>query len=93
MMHGITTYSHPDEWYDVFVPRNRKRQGSKWLTIISDIILFTDKKSYLFNAGRGGTQYRNFTPLSVDEIMIHIGVYIINGLCTGPQVEMEFDSQ
>ena len=93
MLHSITPYSHPAEWYNVPVPRNRKRQGSERLTSIVDITSFTNKKAYLFNAGRGSTQYPNFTPFSVDEIMKHISIYMINGLCPSPQVEMKFDSQ
>ena len=77
----------------MFVPRNRKRRGSEGLPSIADITLFKNKKVYFFNAGRGGTQYPNFTPLSVDEIMRHIGIYMINGLCPSTQVEMKFDSQ
>ena len=74
MMHGITTNSHTDEWYDVFVPRNRKRKFSEGFTSISDTTLFTNKKVYLLNSGKGGTQYPKCTPLSVDEIMRHIGI-------------------
>ena len=93
MMHGITPDSHPNEWYDVFVPRNLKRHGSEGLASIAYITYFTNKKAYLFNAGRGGTQYPNLTPFFVDEIMRHIGIYILNDLSPSPQVEMKFDSQ
>jgi len=91
--YSITPDSHPADWYDVFIPPNRKRQGSEGLIIISDITSFTNKKAYLFNAGRGGTQYPKFTPFSVDETMRHIGLYMLNGLCFSPQVETKFDSQ
>ena len=45
MMHGITPDSHPAGWYNVFVPRNRKRQGSEGLPSIADITSFTNKKA------------------------------------------------
>ena len=44
IMHGITTDSHPAEFYYVFVPHNIKRLGSEGLTSISDITSFTNKK-------------------------------------------------
>ena len=31
--------------------------------------------------------------MSIDEIMQHLGVYILNGLFPSPKVEMNFDSQ
>ena len=39
------------------------------------------------------TQYPELKEFSVDEIMQHLGVYILNGLSPSPQVEMKFDSQ
>ena len=47
----------------------------------------------MYNAGSGGIQYPDFKSFSVDEIMQHLGVYIINGIYPSPQVEMKFDSQ
>lgn len=93
VMHGITPDSHPAKRCNVFVPRNRKRQGSEGFTSIVDTTLFTNKNSYLFNAGVCGTQYPNFTPFSVDIIMRHIGMYMLNCLYPSPQVEMKYDSQ
>ena len=93
MMNDITTNSHTDEWYDVFVPRNRKRKFSEGFTSISDTTLFTNKKVYLLNSGKGGTQYPKCTPLSVDEIMRHIGIYMLNGIFPSTQVETKFESK
>ena len=47
----------------------------------------------MYNSGSGGTQYPDFKEFSVDWIMQHLGVYILNGLSLSPQVEMKFDSQ
>ena len=63
------------------------------VTSKADFTSFTNKKAYLYNAGSGGTQYPEFKEFSADEIMQHLGVYILNGLSPSPQVEMKFDLQ
>ena len=44
------------------------------------------------NAGKGGSIYPNCKPVTVDEMMQHIGLYILHGLAPSPQVEMKFQS-
>ena len=91
--HGIRTTSHPADWYNILMPRSTHRQYNNWVTSIADFTSFTNKKAYLYNAGSGGNQYPNFKEFSVDEIMQHIGVYILNSLSLSPQGEMKFDLQ
>ena len=75
------------------MPRSTRNQDKNGVTPISDFTSITNKKAYLYNAGSGGTQYPDFKEFSTDEIMQHLGVYILNGLSPSPQVEMKFDSQ
>ena len=89
---GINTTSHPADWYNVLMPRSTRCQDKNGVTSIADFTSFTNKKAYLYNTGSGVTQYLEFEEFSVDEIMQHLGVYILNGLSPSPQVEMKFDS-
>ena len=73
--------------------RSKRRQDNNGFTSIADFTSFKNKKAYLYNAGSGGTQYLDFKELSVDEIIQHLGVYILNGLSLSPQVKMKFDLQ
>ena len=91
--HGINTASHPDDWYNVLMTRSTRRQDKNGVTSIADFTSFTNKKAYMYNVGSGGNQYPDFKEFSVDEIMQHLGVYILNGLSPSPQVKMKFDSQ
>ena len=90
---GINTTLHPANWYNVLIPRSKRRQDNNGVTSIANFNSFTNKKSYLYSAGSGGTQYPYFKELCVDEIMQNLGVYILNGLSPSPQVDMKFDSK
>ena len=58
--HGISTPSHPVDWFNVLMPRSTRRQDKNRVTSIADFTSFINKKSYLYNAGSGGTQYLQF---------------------------------
>ena len=45
------------------------------------------------NAGKGGTVYRYFVSFTVQMMMKHIGIYILNGVSPSPQVEMKMSPQ
>ena len=47
----------------------------------------------LSNAGRGGEEYKHFQPFSVDEVMKHLAVYMLNGVSPSPQVAYKFEPQ
>ena len=91
--HGINKTSHSAVWFNVLMPHCTRRQDKNGVTSIADFTSFIKKKSYLYNIGSGGTQYPDFKEFSVDEIMQHLGAYILNGLSPSPQVEMKFDSK
>ena len=54
--HGIKMNLHPAVWYNVLMPCSTRRQDNNGVTSIADFTSFTNKKSYLYNAGIGGTQ-------------------------------------
>ena len=58
--HGINTTSHPADWYNVLMPRSRRRQDKNGVTSIDYFTSFTNKKAYLYKAGSGVTQYPDF---------------------------------
>ena len=45
------------------------------------------------NAGGLGGKYEDFVNFSTDELMKHIGIYLLQALSPSPQVEMKFHSQ
>ena len=59
-IHGISTTSHPDDWFNVLMPRSTRRQDNNRVMSIADFTSFTNKKAYLYNAVSGGTQYPDF---------------------------------
>lgn len=46
----------------------------------------------MHNSGEGGTQYLSFKPFTVNEVMQHIGLYILHGIAPSPQIEMKLES-
>ena len=53
---GITPDYHPDEWNNIFMPRSKRRQDSPEVVLIADFTSYTNKKAYLYNSGKDGTQ-------------------------------------
>ena len=45
------------------------------------------------NAGGLGGKYKNFENFTTNELMRHIGLYLLQALSPSPQVEMKFASQ
>ena len=59
---------------------------------MEDITKWTNVKAIMHNAGEGGTEYPSFKAFTVDEIMQHLGLYILHGIVLSPQIEMKLDS-
>ena len=78
---GIGFNSSPSEWFDVFFPR-KSSVNSK--ISVEDITKWTNQKGML------DEKWLNF---SSDEIMAHIGLYVLQGVSPSPQIEMKFSSQ
>ena len=89
---GITKDSLPHEWFNVFVPRYKKKNAASGFSI-GDWCKFLNLKASLSNAGEGGDVYDSFSPFTVDELMRHISLYMHQGLNPSPQVEMKLKTQ
>ena len=59
---------------------------------MEDITKWTNAKAMMHNAGEGGTEHPSFKVFTVDEIMQHLGLYILHGIAPSPQIEMKLDS-
>ena len=88
---GLNTESHPFEWFNLFMPIKRTRQMHPDMVSMADLTTWSNKKAYLCNAGEGGTQYSDWTKVTVDEVMAFHGLYMHNGLSPLPQVEKKFE--
>ena len=91
--HNISTDSEPSDWFNLFMPLHGKRQDNPNVITLDDLTSWTNKKAYLANAGKGGSNYKSWKPFSVSEIQKHLGLFIINGLSPSPQVAMKLNSQ
>lgn len=91
--HDITMDLHPGEWLNLFVTIYKKSHENLHVVTIEDFTTWENKKSYLSNSGTEGSQCPKWEPLSIEEIMQHLGPYIANGLAPCPQVTMKFNTQ
>mgnify|MGYP003326642903 FL=1 len=87
---GITTSSHPADWLNCFLPLKNDVHDSVSLISIADITSWTNKKAFLMNAGQGGTEYKDFEPFAIEEMLRHFGLYMLNGIAPSPQIESKF---
>ncbi len=92
--HGLDLESHPAEWFEAFLPiRNRRRGGGASLPFSMESCLsWTNTKARMQNAGLGG-KYPDFVDFTLDELMQHTALYLLQGLSPSPQIEMKFKSQ
>ena len=77
----ITLASSPADWFNLFLPKS-KHANSK--LSISEITKWTNAKGLLEE------KVLNFT---TEEIMKHLGLYVLQGVSPCPKVEMKFSSQ
>ena len=59
--------------------------------------LFTDWKNYTnlkaSLCGAGHDIYKDWYEFSVEEMRMHIGLYVLDGISPSPRVEMKFETQ
>ena len=77
---GITTSSHPTDWFNCFLPLKNDLHDSVSLISIANITSWTNKKAYLMNGGEGGTEYSDFEPFTIEGVLRHFGLYMLNGI-------------
>ena len=85
--------SHPAEWFDPWLPLNRKNNTHPKVVTMEDLTTWTNTKAMLCNAGVGGGMYKDFKPFTIAETRAQLAVYLLQGLSPSPQLEMKFLSQ
>ena len=92
--HGLDLESHPAEWFEAFLPiKNGRRGGGAALPFsIESCLSWTNTKARMQNAGLGG-KYADFQDFTLDELMQHTSLYLLQGLSPSPQIDMKFKSQ
>ena len=92
--HGLDLQSHPAQWFQAFLPIKNKGRGGRGLLPFSmeSCLSWTNTKARMQNAGLGG-KYPDFEDFTLDELMQHTSLYLLQGLSPSPQIEMKFKSQ
>lgn len=91
--HHLDENSSPCDWFNSFLPVLKKHRSPTTQVTIEQITTWTNQRGYLSNAGEGGGNYVNWKPFSVEEMMSHLGVYLLNGLSPSPLIEYKFSPQ
>ena len=89
--HGLNINSEPWEFVESLL-RTDLTGGDKQRTLFDDWTSWTNAKAILGNVGRGGV-YQSFSPFSVDEIKMFVGLYCMNGLNISPRLDYKFQPQ
>ena len=92
--HGININSQPSDWYELFIPKNRRRQDNNITKCtFEDITAWKNTKAMMMNAGVIGGMYSQFHKFTVAEIKQHLALYMSNGLSPSLGFERNFSSQ
>ena len=86
----LDQYSSPCDWFNSFFPIFKNHRSLTTQVTLEDITTWSNQKAYIANSGQGGKQYESWRPFTVEEIMAHIGVYVLNGLIPSPKIEYKF---
>ena len=93
--HGLNLDTHPAKWFEAFLPiKNLRRGGGAGMLPFSmeSCLSWTNTKARMLNAGLGG-KYNDYVDFTLDELMQHTALYLVQGLSPSPQVAMKFESQ
>lgn len=93
--YNLSLESEPHEWFNAFLPikKSKTQLQNDGPFTVGNWCKYMNQKAMYSNAGKGGTVYRDFVPFTVEEMMKHIGIYILNGVSPSPQVEMKMSPQ
>ena len=73
--------SHPADWFNLFFPKHKTRfTHSK---TVDNFTSWTNINSKMLNAG----------DFSKDEIIVHLGLYLLHSISPSPQIEIRFKSK
>ena len=65
---------HPDDWFDLFPPKNRIRNTYPIAVTLEDLNAWTNTKAMVLNTGSRGGKYSCFVDFNTHEIMPHISI-------------------
>jgi len=82
--------SHPAHWFQAFLPL--RDTGIQNCFSMEKVLSWTNLRALIDNASLGG-KYKDFTQFTLEELMRHVGLYLLQGLSPSPQIEMKFTSQ
>ena len=91
--HKLNTQTRPDQYADLLLPMDINMQGGRERLSFRQMKDWTNLKASLADAGKNGLCYRDFKQFTTKEIRQHLGLYVLQGLCPSPRVEMKFQSQ
>ena len=91
--HYLSHKTKTEYFVGLFLPFGKNQQGNKEMVSFELLTKWTNLKSTLAGAGKGGTYYTDCVPLSVEEIREYVGLYVFHGLLPSPRIEFKFRSQ
>ena len=87
---GVDHNSNPVQWANIFI-QWKKDKDNKGLIDIETIAYHTNMRIKCSTASH--CRIKPIKPFSIDEVMIHFGLYILNGLNPSPQISRKFNSR
>lgn len=91
--HNLNRQTRPDQYAETLLPLNRNIIDNKEWVSFCQWKDWSNLKASLADAGKDGSCYRDFVDYTTPEIRQHVGIYLLNGLCTSPSVEKKFKPQ
>ena len=86
--HKLDVDSHPALWFDAFLPRMRKVQNNEVAYSMEHSLEWTNAR-----ASQEAKYRKEFKNFQLEELMQHVGLYLLQALSPSPQVKMKFYSQ
>ena len=91
--HNLTTSSQPEDYINILLPLKKNiHQGKEYISF-QQLKQWTNIKASLAGAGKDGVCYPDFKDFTEKEIQQHIGLYVFQGLCPSPRIELKFNPQ
>ena len=91
--YGLTKDTRTEQYAEILLPMNKNMQGAKEIYSFRQLKYWTNLKASLADAGKDGSCYQDFKDFSTNEIRQGFGLYVVQGLCHSPRVELKFRSQ
>ena len=92
-LHNLTPKSRPDHYVDILLPMKKNTHNGKERISFWMMKDWTNLKASLADAGKDGSCYRDFVDFTTEKLRQHFGLYVLQGLCPSPRIEMKFHSK